>query len=53
MAAILCVTPALDTAGNVLVGTDLGEVWHVDAANTRWRLLADGLPPVQSVLDID
>jgi len=53
VAAILCVTPALDTAGNVLVGTDLGEVWHVDAANTRWRLLADGLPPVQSVLDID
>ena len=53
VAAILCVTPAPDTAGNVLVGTDLGEVWHVNAANTRWTLLADGLPPVQSVLDLD
>jgi hypothetical protein len=53
VAAILCVTPALDTAGNVLVGTDLGEVWHVDAASTRWTLLAEGLPAVQSVLELD
>jgi hypothetical protein len=53
VAAILCVSPAPDAAGNVLVGTDLGEVWHVDAANTCWTLLADGLPPVQSVLNID
>ena len=53
VAAILCVTPAPDSAGNVLVGTDLGEVWHVEAANTRWTLLADGLPPVQSVLNFD
>ena len=52
VAAILCVTPAPDVAGNVLVGTDLGEVWHVDAADTRWTLLADGLPPVQSVLSL-
>ena len=53
VATILCVTPAPDAAGNVLVGTDFGEVWHVEAANTRWTLLAHGLPPVQSVLDID
>jgi photosystem II stability/assembly factor-like uncharacterized protein len=53
VAAILCVTPAPDTAGNVLVGTDLGEVWHVAVTETRWTLLADGLPPVQSVLSID
>jgi hypothetical protein len=46
------VTPAPDAAGNVLVGTDLGEVWHVDSADTRWTLLADGLAPVQSVLSI-
>jgi photosystem II stability/assembly factor-like uncharacterized protein len=53
IAAILCVTPAPDVAGNILVGTDLGEVWHVEASNTRWTLLADGLPPVQSVLSLD
>jgi photosystem II stability/assembly factor-like uncharacterized protein len=53
VAAILCVTPAPDEAGNVLVGTDLGEVWHVEAATTRWTLLADALPPVQSVLSVD
>ena len=53
VAAILSVTPAPDSAGNVLVGTDLGEVWHVEAASARWTLLADGLPPVQSVLNID
>jgi hypothetical protein len=53
VAAILCVTAAPDAAGNVLVGTDFGEVWHVDAASTRWKLLADGLPPVQSVLSLD
>jgi hypothetical protein len=52
VAAMLCVTPAPDAAGNVLVGTDLGEVWHVEAATTRWTRLADGLPPVQSVLDV-
>jgi len=52
VAAILCVTPAADAAGNVLVGTDLGEVWHVEAASTRWTRLADGLAPVQSVLEV-
>ena len=53
VAALLCVTPAPDSSGNVLVGTDLGEVWHVDAASTRWKLVAEGLPPVQSVLSLD
>ncbi|HEY2594388.1 MAG TPA: hypothetical protein VGK33_10850 [Chloroflexota bacterium] len=52
VAAMLCVTPAPDKAGNVLVGTDLGEVWHVESANTRWTKLADGLPPVQSVMSV-
>jgi hypothetical protein len=52
VAAMLCVTPAPDNAGNVLVGTDLGEVWHVESANTRWTKLADGLPPVQSVVSV-
>ena len=28
-ATLLCLTPADDAAGNVLVGTDAGEVWHV------------------------
>jgi hypothetical protein len=53
VAAILCVTPASDAAGNVLVGTDQGEVWHVEAATTRWTLLASKLPPVQAVLSVD
>jgi photosystem II stability/assembly factor-like uncharacterized protein len=52
IAALLCVTPADDRAGNVLVGTDQGEVWHVDAADTRWTVLADGLPPVQAVVSV-
>jgi hypothetical protein len=53
VAAILCVTPSPDAGDNVLVGTDLGEVWHVDAATTRWTVLAKDLPPVQSVLSLD
>jgi hypothetical protein len=52
VAALLCLTPAPDFSGNVLVGTDLGEVWHVDSATMRWTKLADGLPPVQSVLNV-
>ena len=52
VAAILCVAPADDAPGNVLIGTDLGEVWHVEAAQTRWTLLAGDLPPVQSVLQV-
>jgi hypothetical protein len=53
VAAILCVTPAPSGAGNILVGTDLGEVWHVEADSTRWTLLADSLPPVQSVVSTE
>jgi photosystem II stability/assembly factor-like uncharacterized protein len=49
-ATLLCLTPADDAAGNVLVGTDAGEVWHVTAGDTRWTLVASGLPPVQAVL---
>jgi photosystem II stability/assembly factor-like uncharacterized protein len=52
VAAPLCVVPAGDAAGNVLVGTDLGEVWHVAADTARWTLLAGGLPPVQSVVSL-
>jgi photosystem II stability/assembly factor-like uncharacterized protein len=50
-AALLCIAPAADAAGNVLVGTDRGEVWHVAAEQSRWTLLASGLPPVQAVLE--
>jgi photosystem II stability/assembly factor-like uncharacterized protein len=52
-AALLCVTPAQDAAGNVLIGTDQGEVWHVTADSNRWTLLVSNLPPVQSVLARD
>jgi hypothetical protein len=48
-AALLCVAPAEDQPGNVLVGTDRGEVWHVASADKRWTRLVDGLPPVQAV----
>ena len=53
MAALLCVTPAGDAAGNVLVGTDYGEVWHVAAESKRWTRLVSDLPPVQAVLVLD
>jgi photosystem II stability/assembly factor-like uncharacterized protein len=49
-ANILAVTPAAD-AGNVLVGTDTGEVWHV-TPQAEWRLLASGLPMVQALLPL-
>jgi hypothetical protein len=52
MAALLCVAPAPDAAGNVLVGTDYGEVWHVAAAERRWTRLVADLPPVQAVLPL-
>lgn len=35
--------------GGVIVGTDTGEVWRV-SPETRWTLLASGLPVVQAVL---
>jgi photosystem II stability/assembly factor-like uncharacterized protein len=49
VAALLCVTPADDGPGNVLIGTDQGEVWHVSSGDRRWTRLVDGLPPVQAV----
>src|SRR5216683_2116688 len=52
VAAPLCVIPAPETAGHVLVGTDQGEVWHVAADQSKWTLLVGDLPPVQSVLSL-
>ena len=46
-ANILSVTPG-EAVGDVLVGTDTGEVWNVSAAG-GWTLLAAGLPMVQAV----
>lgn len=51
-ANILSVTPALEEAGGVLVGTDTGEVWRVTPA-AEWTLLASGLPMVQAVLPLE
>lgn len=38
-------------AGDVLAGTDTGEVWRV-SPHAEWRLLASGLPAVWSVLHL-
>jgi photosystem II stability/assembly factor-like uncharacterized protein len=46
------VTPDPATAGGVLVGTDTGEVWRV-SPETKWELLAQGLPQVQALLPLD
>ena len=43
----LAVHPA--AAGDVLTGTDSGEVWHV-TSKREWTRLADGLPTVLAVL---
>ena len=43
----LCVDPA--DAGGVLVGTDTGEVWSVNAAG-EWQLLGSDMPVVLSLL---
>jgi photosystem II stability/assembly factor-like uncharacterized protein len=51
-ACILSVTPSPDAPGNVLIGTDTGEVWRVTPA-AEWTLLVSGLPAVQSVLPLD
>jgi photosystem II stability/assembly factor-like uncharacterized protein len=53
IAAPLCVVPAPQAAGHVLVGTDQGEVWHVAPEEPKWTLLVGGLPAVQSVLSLD
>lgn len=50
-ANILAVTPAPESAGSVLVGTDTGEVWQVNPA-AEWTLLVKGLPAVQSILPL-
>jgi hypothetical protein len=52
IAAPLCVVPAPQAAGHVLVGTERGEVWHVAADQSKWTLLVGDLPPVQSVLSL-
>ena len=52
IAAPLCVVPAPEAAGHVLVGTDQGEIWHVAADQSIWTLLVGDLPPVQSVLSL-
>ena len=51
-ANILSVTPAPSAPGNVLIGTDTGEVWHVTPAK-EWTLLVRDLPAVQSVLPLE
>jgi photosystem II stability/assembly factor-like uncharacterized protein len=50
-ANILAVAPAPDAPGNVLVGTDTGEVWRV-SPSAEWTLLVNGLPAVQSILPL-
>jgi photosystem II stability/assembly factor-like uncharacterized protein len=52
VAAPLCVLPAPDASGDVLVGTDQGEVWHVAVAEPKWTLLVGALPAVQSLLSV-
>jgi len=51
-ACILAVSPAPEGPGQVLVGTDTGEVWRV-TPDKAWTLLVSGLPAVQSVLALD
>ena len=42
--------PSADKLGSVLVGTDAGEIWQVDA-KAHWQCLASGLPWVMSLMD--
>ena len=37
--------------GDVIVGTDTGEVWHV-TNDAVWHLQGNGLPPVMGVLGV-
>jgi hypothetical protein len=46
------VSPDPAAAGGVLVGTDTGEVWRV-TPETKWQLLAEGLPQVQALLPLE
>ena len=49
---LLTVTPAAEGPGSVLVGTDTGEVWRV-SPDASWTLLASGLPPARSILQLN
>jgi photosystem II stability/assembly factor-like uncharacterized protein len=51
-ALLLSVNVSPDAPGNVLVGTDTGEVWRV-TPSAEWTLLASGLPAVHAVLALD
>ena len=51
IAAPMCVIPASEGPGQVLVGTDQGEVWRV-TPDRQWHLLARDLPIVYSVLPV-
>jgi photosystem II stability/assembly factor-like uncharacterized protein len=51
-ALLLSVNVSPDAPGNVLVGTDMGEIWRVTPA-AEWTLLASGLPAVHAVLALD
>jgi photosystem II stability/assembly factor-like uncharacterized protein len=44
--------PHPSAPGDVVVGTDSGEVWHV-TDDARWTQLAEGLPTVLAVLAVD
>lgn len=50
-AQIWAVVPDPTAAGNVLVGTDLGEVWQV-SPRSEWTRLVDGLPMVQAIFPL-
>jgi len=51
-ACILAVVPDAEAAGQVLIGTDTGEVWRV-TPSAEWTLLVSGLPAVQSILPLE
>lgn len=50
-ARFTAVTPDPERTGEVLVGTETGEVWRVSAEGD-WARLCDGLPAVQALLPI-
>jgi photosystem II stability/assembly factor-like uncharacterized protein len=51
-ANILTIVSSADANGNVLVGTDTGEVWIVTSA-AEWHLQTSGLPMVQAVMQLN
>jgi hypothetical protein len=50
-ARLTAVTPDPEQQGNVLVGTETGEVWRV-TPDARWTRICDGLPAVQALLPV-